>query len=94
MALLSLGMHPYEVEKRKSVFVEQDMAGLEKMASLVDADIPAINNPEFIAGFNDIGKVIEDAMMGYRAGYDDIVSRGWNAPDTTSIHVPRTTVVK
>ncbi len=88
IALQSLGVHPYEVEKRKAVFVEQDTAGLERMASLVNNEIPVVNNPDFIAGFNDIGKVIEDAMMGYRAGYDDIVSRGWNAPDTSSIHVP------
>ncbi|MBO9127771.1 MULTISPECIES: cation:proton antiporter domain-containing protein [unclassified Rhizobium] len=89
LALQSLGVHPYEVEKRKAVFVEQDLAGLERMASLVDEDVPVVNNPEFIAGFNDIGKVIQDAMMGYRAGYDDIVSRGWNAPDASSIHVPK-----
>ncbi len=88
IALESLGVHPYEVEKRKAVFVEQDIAGLERMASLVTNEVPVVNNPDFIAGFNDIGKVIEDAMMGYRAGYDDIVSRGWNAPDTSSIHVP------
>ena len=90
MALESLGMHPYEVEKRKSVFVEQDLAGLARMASVVDDDQPAINNPDFIAGFNDIGKVIENAMMGYRSGYDEMVSRGWNAPDAGSIHVPKT----
>ncbi len=90
MALQSLGMHPYEVEKRKAVFVEQDLAGLNRMASVVNDDTPAINNPEFIAGFNDIGKVIENAMMGYRAEYDDIVSRGWNASSEATIHVPRT----
>ena len=82
-------MHPYEVEKRKSVFVEQDMAGLARMAGLVDEDTPAANNAEFIAGFTDIGKVIENAMLGYRAGYDELVSRGWSAPDTSSIHVPK-----
>ncbi len=89
LALHSLGMHPYEVEKRKSVFVEQDMAGLARMAGLVDGDTPAANNAEFIAGFTDIGKVIENAMLGYRAGYDELVSRGWSAPDTSSIHVPK-----
>lgn len=89
IALESLGMHPYEVEKRKTVFVDQDTAGLARMATLVDGDVPAANNPEFIAGFNDIGKVIENAMMGYRSGYDEMVARGWNAPDAASIHVPR-----
>jgi CPA2 family monovalent cation:H+ antiporter-2 len=88
MALESLGMHPYEVEKRKAVFVEQDTAGLARMATLVNADMPAASNPDFIAGFSDIGKVIENAMMGYRSGYDEMVARGWNAPDAGSIHVP------
>jgi CPA2 family monovalent cation:H+ antiporter-2 len=89
MALEALGMHPYEVEKRKAVFVEQDTAGLARMAKLVDVDTPAASNPDFVAGFNDIGKVIENAMMGYRSGYDEMVARGWNAPDAGSIHVPR-----
>ncbi|GGG12266.1 potassium transporter [Rhizobium wenxiniae] len=89
MALESLGMHPYEVEKRKAVFVEQDTAGLARMAKLVDVDTPAASNPDFVAGFNDIGKVIENAMMGYRSGYDEMVARGWNAPDAGSIHVPK-----
>lgn len=89
MALEALGMHPYEVEKRKAVFVEQDTAGLARMATLVDAATPAASNPDFVAGFNDIGKVIENAMMGYRSGYDEMVARGWNAPDAGSIHVPR-----
>lgn len=89
MALESLGMHPYEVEKRKAVFVEQDTAGLARMAELVNVDTPAANNPDFVAGFNDIGKVIENAMMGYRSGYDEMVARGWNAPDAGSIHVPK-----
>jgi CPA2 family monovalent cation:H+ antiporter-2 len=88
MALRLLGMHPYEVEKRKAVFAEQDTAGLARMAAIVDGDTPAANNPDFVAGFNDIGKVIENAMMGYRSGYDEMVSRGWNAPDAASIHVP------
>lgn len=91
MALESLGMHPYEVEKRKAVFVEQDTAGLARMAKFVDVDTPAASNPDFVAGFNDIGKVIENAMMGYRSGYDEMVARGWNAPDAGSIHVPKST---
>jgi CPA2 family monovalent cation:H+ antiporter-2 len=91
MALEALGMHPYEVEKRKTVFVDQDIAGLARMATLVESDTPAVNNPDFIAGFNDIGKVIENAMMGYRSGYDEMVTRGWNAPDAASIHVPSDT---
>jgi CPA2 family monovalent cation:H+ antiporter-2 len=59
------------------------------MAKLVDVDTPAASNPDFVAGFNDIGKVIENAMMGYRSGYDEMVARGWNAPDAGSIHVPK-----
>ena len=89
LALHSLGMHPYEVEKRKSVFVEQDLAGLERMASLVDENTPAVNNPDFIAGFNDIGKVIENAMLGYRSGYDELVSRGWSPPEASESHTPK-----
>ncbi len=86
LALQSLGMHPYEVEKRKSIFVEEDGAGLNRMASLVDASMRAPDNPAFIAGFNDIGRVIESAMRGERAIYDDIVGRGWSLPEIDDSH--------
>lgn len=88
LALRELGMHPYEVEKRKMVFGEQDVAGLARMASLVDGS-PVTNNADFVAGFNDIGKVIQTAMLGHRSQYDSIVQRGWSPPTSDASHTPR-----
>ena len=90
LALQSLGMHPYEVEKRKTIFVDQDVAGLYRMAPLVDASLRAPDNPTFIAGFKDIGRVIESAMRGERSAYEDIVRRGWSPPELGESHTAPT----
>jgi CPA2 family monovalent cation:H+ antiporter-2 len=86
LTLRSLGMHPYEVEKRRNVFIEQDLAGLKRMAPLFDGVTPVSDNPDFIAGFNDIGKVIENAMLGNRTAYNDLVRRGWSPPVLDDSH--------
>ncbi|MGM4915354.1 monovalent cation:proton antiporter-2 (CPA2) family protein [Rhizobium ruizarguesonis] len=86
LTLRSLGMHPYEVEKRRNVFIEQDLAGLKRMAPLFDGVTPVSDNPDFIAGFNDIGKVIENAMLGNRTAYNDLVRRGWTPPVLDDSH--------
>lgn len=88
LALQTLGMHPYEVEKRKSAFVQQDLAGLARMASLVDDEKRVSDNDRFVAGFNDIGRVIQEAMLGRRARYDEIVSRGWSPSKLDQSHTP------
>jgi CPA2 family monovalent cation:H+ antiporter-2 len=87
-ALEFLGMHPYEVEKRKHVFVKEDGAGLAKMAPLFDGLTPVADNPDFIAGFNDIGKLISDAMVGDRGAFEEAVARGWNPPELAISHRP------
>ena len=89
VALRTMGMHPYEVEKRKSVFVQQDLAGLARMATLLDETTTRISdNERFVAGFNDIGRVIQEAMLGRREKYDDMVRRGWSPPDLDGDHPP------
>ncbi len=89
LALRTLGMHPYEVEKRKGVFVQQDLAGLARMAPLLDEATRAPDNERFVAGFNDIGRVIQEAMLGRRAKYDEIVQRGWSPPELDDSHTPQ-----
>lgn len=86
LALHALGMHPYEVEKRKTIFVEQDVAGLERMAPLMDGETRPVENPSFVAGFNDIGKVIESAMRGERSAYEEMIRRGWSPPELNDSH--------
>ncbi|MER8376007.1 monovalent cation:proton antiporter-2 (CPA2) family protein [Mesorhizobium sp. M1409] len=85
-ALQFLGMHPYEVEKRKQLFVREDLAGLGKMAPLFDGVTPVADNPDFIAGFNDIGKIISNAMLGDRDAFEEAVARGWSPPELESSH--------
>ena len=91
LALQALGMHPYEVEKRKTVFTDADVASLASLAPLLDRDTRAPNNAQFVAGFKDISKVMEDAMRGERGAHDERVRRGWSPPASDESHVPQKT---
>jgi monovalent cation:proton antiporter-2 (CPA2) family protein len=80
-ALQSLGMHPYDVEKSKSVFVQQDRWGLRQLAPLWKEDVSVFNNPEYIARSKEIGDILDAAMMGDRNGLNAKTERGWTPPD-------------
>lgn len=80
-ALTALGMHPYEVEKSKAVFVRQDRAGLRQLAPLWKEDVPVFNNAEYIAKAKEINDLLEAAMLGDRSALYDKTERGWTPPD-------------
>jgi CPA2 family monovalent cation:H+ antiporter-2 len=80
-ALGALGMHPYEVEKSKAVFVQQDRAGLRQLAPLWKEDVPVFNNSEYIAKAKEINDLLEAAMLGDRSALYDKTERGWTPPD-------------
>jgi len=79
-ALTALGMHPYEVEKSKAVFVKQDRWGLRQLAPLWREDVEVFNNAEYIARSKEIGAILEAAMLGDRSALHDRTDRGWTPP--------------
>ncbi len=79
-ALSALGMHAYEVEKSKAVFVKQDRWGLRQLAPLWREDIEVFNNPEYIARSKEIGEILDAAMLGDRSALHDRTERGWMPP--------------
>ncbi|MBY3417093.1 potassium transporter [Rhizobium laguerreae] len=79
-ALSATGMHPYDVEKSKNVFVQHDRAGLRQLAPLWREDIPVFDNPEYVAKVKEITGAIEDAMLGKRGAFLDELDRGWTPP--------------
>ena len=74
------GMHPYDVEKSKNVFVQHDRAGLRQLAPLWREDIPVFDNPDYVAKVKEITGAIEDAMLGNRGAFLDELDRGWTPP--------------
>lgn len=79
-ALSALGMHPYDVEKSKSVFVRQDRWGLRQLAPLWREDVPVFNNAEYIAKSKEIAEQLDAAIMGDRRSLHDTMERGWTPP--------------
>ncbi|MET0359600.1 MAG: monovalent cation:proton antiporter-2 (CPA2) family protein [Pararhizobium sp.] len=80
-ALQSLGMHPFDVEKSKAVFVKQDNWGLRQLAPLWKEGVPVFENKDYIARAREIAEVLEQAMMGDRSALHDRTERGWTPPD-------------
>jgi monovalent cation:H+ antiporter-2, CPA2 family len=80
-ALGALGMHPYDVEKSKAVFVRQDRAGLRQLAPLWKEDVPVFSNQEYIAKAKEINDLLDAAMLGDRSALYDKTERGWTPPD-------------
>ena len=80
-ALQALGVHPYEVEKSKAVFVRQDVRGLRQLAPLWKEDVPVFENNEYIAKAREINALLEKAMLGDRGALQDSTDRGWIPPD-------------
>lgn len=83
-SLQALGMHPYEVEKRKSVFVHQDVKGLRKLAPLWREDVAIFDNKEYIAKSREISDLLAQAMTGYRNALDEQAQRCWTPPDVAA----------
>lgn len=79
-ALNAVGMHPYDVEKSKNVFVQHDREGLRQLAPLWRDDIPVFDNPEYIAKVKEITGGIELAMSGTRGSYIEEMDRRWTPP--------------
>jgi voltage-gated potassium channel Kch len=80
-ALKTLGMHPYDVEKSKAVFVRQDVRGLRTLAPLWKEDVAVYDNKEYIAKAKEIADLLEKAMLGDRSALGDNAERGWTPPD-------------
>ncbi len=80
-ALKGLGMHPYDVEKSKAVFVRQDVRGLRKLAPLWREEVAVFDNKEYIAKAKEIADLLEQAMMGDRSALGEKAERGWTPPD-------------
>jgi CPA2 family monovalent cation:H+ antiporter-2 len=89
-ALGALGMHPYDVEKSKAVFVQQDRAGLRQLAPLWKEDVAVFNNSEYIAKAKEINELLEAAMLGDRSALYDKTERGWTPPDVLAAAADKT----
>jgi monovalent cation:H+ antiporter-2, CPA2 family len=79
-ALSALGMHAYDVEKAKTVFVRQDREGLRQLAPLWRDDVEVTQNAEYVAKAREIIGRLDAAMMGDRSAFYDKTERGWTPP--------------
>ncbi len=82
-ALEALGMHPYEAEKAATVLVEQDNAGLRRLAPVYREDISIFENAEYIDLAKQIRDELDRAMQGAGRVRHDHTEKGWLPPGGT-----------
>ncbi|WP_136659392.1 monovalent cation:proton antiporter-2 (CPA2) family protein [Nitratireductor sp. XY-223] len=78
-ALEAFGVHPHEVEKLITVFVERDRDGIRRLAQLYDPEIPPFENEPYMKMAREIEKETEEALSDNPSVHDR-VKRAWLPP--------------
>ncbi|MCR9138302.1 MAG: monovalent cation:proton antiporter-2 (CPA2) family protein [Alphaproteobacteria bacterium] len=82
-ALESFGVHPHEVEKLVTVFVDHDRQAIRRLAALYDPDIPVFENEPYMKLAREIEKEIEDTLSNRSPDAHETVKRAWLPPGNT-----------
>ncbi|WP_419914279.1 monovalent cation:proton antiporter-2 (CPA2) family protein [Hoeflea sp.] len=78
-SLEAFGVHPHEVEKLVTVFVERDRDGIRRLARLYDPEIPVFENEPYMKLAREIQQETEEALSD-NASVHDRVKRAWLPP--------------
>lgn len=79
-ALESFGVHPHEVEKLITVFVDHDREAIRRLAALYDPDIPVFENEPYMKLAREIQQEIEDTLANRSPDAHEAVKRAWLPP--------------
>jgi monovalent cation:proton antiporter-2 (CPA2) family protein len=79
-ALESFGVHPHEVEKLVTVFVNHDREGIRRLAALYDPEIPAFENIPYMKLAREIENEIEASLSNRSSDSHETVKRAWLPP--------------
>jgi len=79
-ALKAVGMHPFKVEKMAHAFRRHDLAGLEDLYELWDADTAMSSNKAYLARAREHAETLTDLMSTDRLQLHDRSERGWTPP--------------
>lgn len=79
-ALESFGVHPHEVEKLVTVFVDHDREAIRRLAALYDPDIPVFENEPYMKLAREIENEIEETMSNRSPDAHETVKRAWLPP--------------
>lgn len=84
-ALEALGMHPYDSEKAATLFINEDLKGIRRLAEVHRPGVPASQNPEYVKIALELAEALEQAMLGKTQSRHDTSEQGWQPPGNTSV---------
>lgn len=79
-ALQAHGVHPYEAEKITTAFVDHDISGMRRLASLWKDGVRARDNPAYMEAAREVAREWEEAMLGEGTLEYEKANRGWKKP--------------
>ncbi len=79
-ALEAYGVHPHEVEKLITVFVDHDREGVRRLAALYDPDIPVFENEAYIKLAKEIQDELEESLSNRAPDAHERIKRAWLPP--------------
>lgn len=84
-ALEALGMHPFDSEKAATLFINEDLKGIRRLAEVHRPGVPASQNPEYVEIALELTEALEQAMLGKTQTRHDSSEQGWKPPGNTIV---------
>ena len=84
-ALEALGVHPFDAERKTRAFVRHDLTAIRALADLYDPDVPAHENPEYVAKSKEFIARQEDAMRSGLGTFGTREDRAWSPPTLADV---------
>ena len=84
-ALEALGMHPAESERAATLFADEELKGIRRLAEVYDPEVPVTENKEYVRLAKEIQATLEKAMMGKSRVRHDRSEEGWRPPGNTAL---------
>ncbi len=79
-ALEALGMHPVQAERAATMYVDEELKGIRRLAEVYDPDIPFAQNPRYVKLALEIKARMDAAMLGKSHDMHDHSEGGWRPP--------------
>lgn len=84
-ALEALGMHPYDAEKAITLYADQDVKGIRKLAQVYKPGVLPSDNEDYVKLALEINAQLNELMSGKTNVQHDHTERGWQPPGNTVV---------
>ncbi|SLN22780.1 cation:proton antiporter domain-containing protein [Roseisalinus antarcticus] len=88
-AFEALGVHPFDAERMSRQFVTNDRDAMRALAEVYDPDIPAAENPAYVAKVKEMMTEREAKLKGEERSFNTRIDRAWSPPTPKDVEAER-----